>query len=269
MEEIIASILADYRRLRQIDEAVNLCRPHPEDVRQLILRLRTLLFPGFFREDTFCAGLASFISMLLADISFRLESLLLPEFGEEKARQVCRDFLLAIPHIRDLLQQDLDAFCAGDPAAVSAEEIIVSYPGFYAIMVYRLANALHLLDVPMLPRMMTEQAHSATGIDIHPGASIGASFFIDHGTGVVIGETTVIGRNVKIYQGVTLGALSTRGGSALRGKKRHPTIEDGVTIYANASILGGDTVIGKGSVIGGSTFITASVAPGSKVMPDL
>ena len=268
MEEIIARVLADYRRSRQIDEAVNLCRPHPEEVRQLILRLRTLLFPGFFREDTFCAGLESFISMLLADISFRLESLLLPGSGEA-AKQICRDYLLTIPQIRDLLQQDLDAFCAGDPAAESAEEIIVSYPGFYAIMVYRLANALYLLNVPVLPRMITEQAHSATGIDIVPGASIGASFFIDHGTGVVIGETTVIGRNVKIYQGVTLGALSTRGGSALRGKKRHPTIEDGVTIYANASILGGETVIGKGSVIGGSAFITTSQLPGSKVMPDL
>lgn len=267
MEEIITGLLADYRKGRQIDESANLCRPHPEDVRQLILRLRTLLFPGFFREDTFCADLDAYISMLAADITFRLESLLLPQFGET-AREICRGFLLLIPQIREQLQFDLDAFCLGDPAAESAEEIIVSYPGFYAIMVYRLANALYLLGVRVLPRMMTEQAHSATGIDIHPGATIGQSFFIDHGTGVVIGETTVIGSNVKIYQGVTLGALSTRGGNALRGIKRHPTIEDGVTIYANASILGGNTVIGKGSIIGGNAFLTASVPPFSKCRTD-
>ena len=150
---------------------------------------------------------------------------------------------------------------AGDPAATSADEIIFCYPGLYAITVYRLAHVLYELQVPMLPRIMTEHAHSVTGIDINPGATIGKYFFIDHGTGIVIGETTVIGDYVKIYQGVTLGALSTRGGQSLRGKRRHPTIEDNVTIYAGASILGGETVIGRDSVIGSNVFITHSIAP--------
>lgn len=268
MHDILTLLLADYGRGRVIDETAPACRPHPEDVRLLISRLRILLFPGFFRDDPGCAGMESFISMLAADILFQLEGLCTPFFQGEEASHISRSFLRAIPKIRDHMQLDLDAFRAGDPAAESAEEIIVSYPGFYAIMVYRLANALYLLDVPVLPRMMAEQAHSLTGIDIHPAASIGTHFFIDHGTGVVIGETTVIGNHVKIYQGVTLGALSTRGGSTLRGKKRHPTIEDGVTIYANASILGGDTVIGQGSVIGGNAFITASVPPLSRCKSD-
>ena len=144
-------------------------------------------------------------------------------------------------------------------------EIIFAYPGLFAIMVYRLAHELYLMEVPMLPRIMTEYAHSITGIDIHPGVKIGKNFFIDHGTGIVIGETAVIGDNVKIYQGVTLGALSTRGGQKLRGKRRHPTISDNVTIYAGASILGGDTVIGENCTIGSNVFITSSVAPDTTV----
>jgi serine O-acetyltransferase len=150
-------------------------------------------------------------------------------------------------------------------AATGKEEIIFSYPGLFAIAVYRLANVLYRMGVPMIPRIMTEHAHSVTGIDIHPGATVGEYFFIDHGTGIVIGETTVIGDHVKIYQGVTLGALSTRGGQDLRGKRRHPTIEDHVTIYAGASILGGDTVIGKNSVIGSNAFITESIDPETRV----
>lgn len=268
MQDILAILLADYDQGRPIDETALACRPHPQDVRHLTDCLRSLLFPGFFRRDTACAGMQAYISMLLAEITFRLESHLVPSLGEERGRHICHAYLQTIPRIRQWMQMDLDAFRAGDPAAESVEEIIISYPGFYGVTVYRLAHALHLLGVPMLPRMMAEQAHSDTGIDIHPGATIGQSFFIDHGTGVVIGETTCIGNHVKIYQGVTLGALSTRGGSALRGKKRHPTIEDGVTIYANASILGGDTVIGEGSVIGGNAFITASVPPFSRCKSD-
>ena len=175
-------------------------------------------------------------------------------------------FLTGIPTIRAVLQQDLQAFLSGDPAAEGEEEIIVSYPGFYAIWVQRLAHRLYALQVPLLPRMMTELAHSRTGIDIHPGAVLGDGFFIDHGTGVVIGQTSVIGKSVKIYQGVTLGAISTRGGQRLKGKKRHPTIEDAVTIYAGASILGGDTVIGTGAVIGANAFVTSSVEPGAGVI---
>ena len=154
----------------------------------------------------------------------------------------------------------------GDPAAKTKEEIIFCYPGLFAIFVYRMAHELYEMKVPFIPRIMTEYAHGHTGIDINPGADIGEYFCIDHGTGVVIGETTGIGDHVKIYQGVTLGALSTRSGQLLRDVKRHPTIEDHVTIYSNASILGGETVIGKGSVIGGNAFITSSVAPGTRVI---
>ncbi|MFL5785028.1 MAG: serine O-acetyltransferase EpsC, partial [Bacteriovoracaceae bacterium] len=159
---------------------------------------------------------------------------------------------------------DVEAAFAGDPAAYSKEEIIITYPGFYAICVYRLAHALHKLDVPLIPRLMSEYAHEKTGIDIHPGAVIGENFFIDHGTGVVIGETSLIGKNVKIYQGVTLGALSVK--KKLQSVKRHPTIESDVVIYANSTILGGDTIIGTGSVIGGNTWITESVPADSVIL---
>ena len=162
--------------------------------------------------------------------------------------------------------KDLEAFFSGDPAAKSKEEIIFCYPGFLAVLVYRLAHELYLLNVPFIPRIMTEYAHSKTGIDINAGAKIGEYFFIDHGTGIVIGETTEIGKNVKIYQGVTLGALSTKDGQKLSGKKRHPTVMDNVTIYSNASILGGQTVIGENSVIGGNAFITKTVAPNTKII---
>ena len=161
--------------------------------------------------------------------------------------------------------KDVQAAFDGDPAAHSKEEIIFCYPGLFAIFVYRMAHELYRMKVPFIPRIMTEYAHSHSGIDINPGATIGEYFFIDHGTGVVIGETTIIGNNVKIYQGVTLGALSTRSGQLLRDVKRHPTIEDDVTIYSSASILGGETVIGKGVVIGGNAFITSSVPAGSRV----
>ena len=164
-----------------------------------------------------------------------------------------------------MLETDLEAAFQGDPAAKYRDEIILSYPGMFAITVNRLAHELFLLEVPLIPRIMTEYAHSITGIDIHPGATIGKYFFIDHGTGVVVGETTVIGDRVKIYQGVTLGALSTRGGQKLRGVRRHPTIEDDVTIYSGASILGGETVVGKNSVIGSNVFITSSIPADTKV----
>jgi serine O-acetyltransferase len=183
----------------------------------------------------------------------------------ERAQEIAMEFLSRIPKIRDLVETSVQAEFDGDPAAFNKDEIIFCYPGMYAIMVFRLAHEFYDLGVPMLPRIMSEYAHSKTGIDIHPGATIGRYFFIDHGTGIVVGETTIIGDNVKIYQGVTIGALSTRGGQNLRSKKRHPTIEDNVTIYSGASILGGETVIGHDSVIGGNTFITMSVPPGSNV----
>jgi serine O-acetyltransferase len=172
-----------------------------------------------------------------------------------------------IPELRRILNSDVRAAYAGDPAASSIEEVVFSYPSVQAITAYRIAHELYRARVPMIPRIITEHAHSKTGIDINPGAQIGESFFIDHGTGVVIGETAVLGRNVKLYQGVTLGALSIPRDEVdpRRGRKRHPTIEDDVTIYAGASIHGGDTVIGKGSVIGGNVWLTKSVPPGSKV----
>jgi serine O-acetyltransferase len=181
------------------------------------------------------------------------------------AYEICTEFFGRFPSIRETIETDLLATFDGDPAAGCFEEIILAYPGLMAITVYRLAHELYKLRVPIIPRLMTEYAHSETGIDIHPGAEIDKYFFIDHGTGIVIGETTVIGKNVKIYQGVTLGALSTRGGQKLSGKKRHPTVGDNVTIYAGASILGGDTIIGENSVIGGNTFITSSVPANTRV----
>lgn len=186
--------------------------------------------------------------------------------GGRDPEQVALAFAGQLPAIRALLAEDAEAAFEGDPAAKSFAEIVVSYPSIRAIAVYRIAHELQALAVPILPRMMTEQAHDRTGIDIHPGARIGRRFFIDHGTGVVIGETTEIGDNVRLYQGVTLGAKSPRHGMSLRGVKRHPTLEDDVTIYAGATILGGDVVVGRGSVIGGNVFLLESVPEESRVV---
>jgi serine O-acetyltransferase len=185
-----------------------------------------------------------------------------------EAAAVVEAFLPRLPGIRTLLADDVEAAFAGDPAARSFAEIVVAYPSIRAIAIHRIAHVLHGLRVPILPRIMSEHAHDRTGIDIHPGARIGRRFFIDHGTGVVVGETTLIGDEVRIYQGVTLGARAPRHGESLRGVKRHPTIEDDVTIYAGVTILGGDTVIGRGSVIGGNVWLTDSVPPGSKVIAE-
>jgi serine O-acetyltransferase len=185
-----------------------------------------------------------------------------------KARDYAQALLQKIPDIRAKLAFDVQAAFDGDPASANTDEVILAYPGVLAITVYRYAHELYLMDVPLMPRTMSEWAHQSTGIDINPGAKIGRSFFIDHGTGVVIGETTEIGDNVKLYQGVTLGALSflkDERGRMVRGYKRHPTVRDNVTIYANAIILGGDTVLGEGCTIGGSTFLTTSVPPGCTV----
>lgn len=184
---------------------------------------------------------------------------------EEQARFIVLEFCSRIPKLREYLDTDLQATLEGDPAALNKDEIVLSYPGLLATTVNRMAHELFLLDVPLIPRMMTEYAHSVTGIDINPAATIGRYFFMDHGTGIVVGSTTIIGEHVKVYQGVTLGALSTSGGQSLRGTKRHPTIEDHVTIYSGASILGGETVIGRGSVIGSNAFITHSIPEGTRV----
>ncbi len=258
MDSVIAKLLEDYHRERAIDGPADPHRPTPEGVELLVQTLQCLLFPGFFGRYRGCGHRESYLRHLASEAFWRLEAM--------TDRACALNLLGALPELRQEMELDLQAFLQGDPAANCPQEVIVSYPGFYAIWVQRMAHRLYRMEVPLLPRQMTELAHSRTGIDIHPGAVLGQSFFIDHGTGVVIGETAQIGDHVKIYQGVTLGALSTRGGQSLKNKKRHPTIEDAVTIYAGASILGGDTVIGQGTVIGANAFVTASVAPGSVVI---
>ncbi len=275
IEQVVDAILEDYRGGRDIDKLEAYRRPDRDAVIDIIEKLRRIVFPGYFREKNYRMYNAKHnLSMLIEDVMFNLnrqltlvfESLGQPtQQAQEQAQQVSLDFFSRIPQVRATVQTDLEAAYEGDPAATDMAEIIFSYPGLFAITVYRLAHELYVLNVPMLPRIMTEYAHSVTGIDIHPGATVGKYFFIDHGTGIVVGETTVIGEHVKLYQGVTLGALSTRGGQSLRGKRRHPTIEDNVTIYAGASVLGGDTVIGADSVIGSNAFITASIASNTTV----
>ena len=238
--------------------------PSKAAVASITQDLLHLLFPGFYDNDHLEGReLGPAITELLGSLEKALEkemtkSLPKVSVGESAAAKV-RAFLTRIPAVRDVLKTDVEAVMAGDPAARNVEEILLAYPGIEAIAIQRMAHELHLLSVPLLPRMMTEWAHSRTGIDMHPGATIGTSFFIDHGTGIVIGETTVIGREVRIYHGVTLGARSVSGAESLRGRKRHPTIEDRVTIYPGATILGGETVVGEGSTIGGGVFLTQSV----------
>ena len=267
IENIVDAILEDYTHDRDIDRIDLFKQPDKDVIIDMIDKLRRIVFPGYFTEKTYRMYTAKHnLSMLIEDVMFNLNRQVeLVVRDKQEAERVCLAFFREIPKIRALVQTDLQAAYDGDPAASGKEEIIFSYPGLFAITVYRLANVLYRMKVPMIPRIMTEYAHSVTGIDIHPGATIGEYVFIDHGTGIVIGETTVIGNGVKIYQGVTLGALSTRGGQNLHGKRRHPTIEDNVTIYAGASILGGNTVIGKNSVIGSNVFITESIGPETKV----
>ena len=271
IEEVVDSILADYRNDRDIDRLDMFRQPDKDVIIDMIQKLRRIIFPGYFTEKAYRVYNSKHnLSMLIEDVLFNLNqqlTLVYQGAGESlddaqtHARQTSLAFFQTVPQVRALVQTDLQAAYDGDPAAFSKDEIIFSYPGLFAITVYRLSHVLYGLKVPMIPRIMTEYAHSITGIDIHPGAQIGRNFFIDHGTGIVIGETTVIGDCVKVYQGVTLGGLSTRGGQSLRGTKRHPTIEDNVTIYAGATILGGETVIGRDSVIGANAFITSSIAP--------
>ena len=267
IESVVDRILGDYAQGRDIDKIELRQYPDKEVINDIIRKLLRIVYPGYFRDKSFRMYNAKHhLSMLMEDVMYNLNreiKLVLQNEGienaEEKAQEVCLAFFEEIPQVRALVQTDVQAAFDGDPAATSKDEVIFCYPGLYAITVNRLAHELYRLEVPMIPRIMTEHAHGLTGIDIHPGATIGEYFFIDHGTGIVIGETTVIGQRVKIYQGVTLGGLSTRGGQTLRGVKRHPTIEDNVTIYANASILGGNTVIGRESVIGANAFITHSI----------
>lgn len=280
VQELVTDILADYRGDRAIDRMEDFVdQPDKEVIINIVNKLLRILYPGYYRDTSYKVyNAANQLSLLIEDVMYYLNKEIAkvlkysPDYkaaDEETKKKAAKDitiaFLKRIPSVREYLETDLEAAFDGDPAASSKEEIILCYPGMLAITVYRIAHELFLLSVPLIPRTMTEYAHSVTGIDIHPGASIGKYFFIDHGTGIVVGETTIIGEHVKVYQGVTIGALSTSGGQKLKDKKRHPTIEDYVTIYSNASILGGETVIGRDSVIGGNAFITRSVAAGSRV----
>ena len=279
INNITDGIFADYAQKKFIDKVDITNQPDKKVITDILVKLQEIIFPGFFKPDTYKTyTVKSTVSMLVEDVLYNLKKEIAitlkynPVFAdstecevEGESQRIAIEFLKRIPKVREYIETDVSAAFDGDPAAYNREEIVVTYPGFYAIMVNRIAHELHLLGVPLIPRIMTEHAHSLTGIDIHPGATIGKYFFIDHGTGIVIGETTVIGDNVKIYQGVTLGALSTRGGQMLKNVKRHPTIEDNVTIYSGATILGGETVIGKDVVIGGNSFITSSVLEGTKV----
>ena len=279
INKLIKKLICDYECGRTIDEVKTFDHPDEEVVIEIIGSLRKILFPGYYRNKSYRVyTVRNNVSMLTEDVAFKLinQIRIVLRYDEkyenadesvitEKAEEITFEFLGKLPKIREYVETDVQAAFDGDPAAYNKDEIIYSYPGLYAIIVNRLAHELFLLGVPLIPRIMTEHAHSKTGIDIHPGASIGRYFFIDHGTGIVIGETTTIGDNVKVYQGVTLGALSTRGGQSLKNKKRHPIIEDNVTIYSGASILGGQTVVGRNAVIGGNAFITSSVPEGAKV----
>ncbi len=272
VQELVSDILEDYKGNRAIDRMEDFPdQPDKDVIINIVNKMLRILYPGYYRDRTYRVyNAASQLSLQIEDVMYHLnrEISKVLKYSSDQTRDsgdVTIAFLKRIPSVREYLETDLEAAFDGDPAAASRDEIILSYPGMLAITVYRLAHELFLLSVPLIPRTMTEYAHSVTGIDIHPGATIGKYFFIDHGTGIVVGETTVIGEHVKVYQGVTLGALSTSGGQRLKNKKRHPTIEDYVTIYSNASILGGETVIGRASVIGGNSFITRSVAPGSRV----
>ena len=255
--------------------------PSYREIVDIIIDLREILYPGYGRRQNLHMGNVSYhVGDLIDSLHDRLTLQIARAFRhdctaqdletdfEARAQSIAIRLLEAIPDLRHLLAEDVQAAYEGDPAAKNLGEIVFCYPGLFAITVYRIAHELFQLDVPLIPRMMTEYAHGKTGIDIHPGATIGRRFFIDHGTGVVIGETTQIGEGVKIYQGVTLGALSfpkDENGAVLRNVKRHPTIEDDVVIYANATILGGTTTIGHHSVVGSSAWVTRSIEPNTTV----
>lgn len=284
IEAAALKLTENYKEEGIFEVGVGVKLPKRSEIIELVNEIRRIMFPGYFGdENTAYVSLGSFAGNTLAVIYEKLfkqiRVALMYKSEErnenaisEKAQELTMQFIERLPEIQQMLFKDVEAELEGDPAANSKEEIIFSYPGIFAIFVYRIAHELYLLQIPFIPRIMTEHAHGKTGIDINPGADIGEYFFIDHGTGIVIGETTKIGNHVKIYQGVTLGALSTQKGQALSGVKRHPTIEDNVVIYANTTILGGDTVIGANSVVAGNSFVTLSIPPNTKVsanMPQL
>ncbi|MFM8880148.1 MAG: serine O-acetyltransferase [Verrucomicrobiota bacterium] len=279
--EITDALLASYSRHGGINHLDGINLPSKASVAEITRDLLRLVFPGFFDDQIIHSSeLKAETALLIDSVAGRLEDELYKALRcadrsdgskpdpRPQAHRLVSGFLKELPAIREILTTDVEAAYSGDPAAANREEIIVAYPFVEAIAVHRLAHALYLREVPFLPRIMAEWSHSRTGMDIHPGARIGGYFFVDHCTGAVIGETAVIGNRVKMYQGVGLVARSLAAGQALRGQKRHPTIEDRVTIYANATIVGGDTVIGAGSTIGANVFLMQSVPPDSLVLMD-
>ena len=284
---VVEGILASYQEIGGINHIEGARLPSRTQMLRVVEDMEAIIFPGYHEEETgrtenLKYSVAERVSRVGRNLTEEVQKCLCFQRGletddlcarrkhdegidecHERAEAITATLLEMIPELRRRIRMDVEAAFDGDPAAASKEEVILAYPGIEAVLIHRIAHELSLMEVPLLPRMMSEYVHGKTGIDIHPGATIGDYFFIDHATGVVIGETTIIGKNVKIYQGVTIGALSVKKEEA--DKKRHPTIEDDVTIYAGATILGGKTVIGEGSIIGGNVWITESVPPGSKI----
>lgn len=282
-DPLVPALLASYKEDSRTVHAEKMPLPSREAVSAIVDDMLDLLFPGYFRlqeieEGTWGASVSEILTRVTEALGLQILRAFRHEHtcfegkkiaGEDQARAITRNLLAGIPQLRSVLGQDVQAAFEGDPAARNCQEVIFCYPGLEAVAIFRVAHELHKVGVPFLPRMMTELAHQKTGIDIHPGARIGPGFFIDHGTGVVIGETCDIGRNVKLYQGVTLGALSfprDATGNIIRGQKRHPTLEDEVVVYANATILGGETVVGHHAVIGSNVWLTESVNPHTTVL---
>ncbi len=277
--DITKQLMASYARKGGINHIDGKNLPSKSVIAGITLDLLRLLFPGFFDDmllhsseigDVTAELVDSVLARLTNEIRKSLEYA--PTVGRidsnipALAHELTLRFLCNLPHIRELLETDTEAAYNGDPAALSKEEVIVAYPFIEAVAVQRLAHELYLDNIPLIPRIMTEWAHTRTGMDLHPGARIGTHFFADHGTGTVVGETAIIGNHVKMYQGVGLVAKSLAAGQALRGQKRHPTIGDRVTLYAGSTIMGGDTIIGAGSTVGASVFLTTSVPPNSLVL---
>lgn len=283
LQPLVDAMLASYRGDPRAHHINKRYLPSRDEAVKIVNLLLQLLYPGYFgRQDLTDEDVGYHVGVLLSTLREKLEAqieLCLCYRGEEEGRAdvprcrsegrtITRKFLDQLPKLRAQLLEDVQAAYDGDPAALNLDEVILAYPGVLAVTVYRIAHELHQLGVPMMPRMMSEWAHTKTGADIHPGARIGRAFFLDHATGAVIGETTVIGERVKLYQGVTLGALSIARdarGRVIRGTKRHPTVENDVTIYANATVLGGKTTLGEGSVVGGGVFLTRNVPRGGRV----
>lgn len=278
MTKLLAKIILNDYRTNPIMKDHCACQlPSNKEVKQVVLTTKELLLPGYFsnrnrKNQENLSDTTVLVKRLRKQLSRQIDRSIRYLKDETKTKRISQEaihftdqFIQSIPTLRQLIASDLEAAFRGDPAAYNQDMIVLSYPGFYAITIYRMAHQLAQLGIPLLPRMMSEFAHRETGIDIGANAKIGSHFFIDHGSGVVIGDTSIIGNHVKLYQGVTLGALSTSRGRELSNRKRHPTIEDRVTIYANATILGGDTVIGHHSTIGANAFIMESIAPSSKV----